>query len=860
MKRTENWSRDHSHPGGPFVHSYQGNNNRSNQQLSSFSNSNYHTQAPQPLSAAQIALGRASPFSARLENGTPKVMAHDSNQYLLRPPRLNNKPRRVETNPWSETSTEGDICEEENTSRTSDTVLITSPGRMTPQDDASEAAGVEGHRVIGGGIGTPSTVSTAPSTDDASHLTDYKLEDAFLPNLLQGSPGHSRSSSWGDDGLLPITNSTPTLPHHLDGPDIWPNAYRSNPLHSQSDIGHASHQTQEARVASFRGSTHATTEIGNQPREPWFHHQRLIDRPTHEHPYADRPRQASQSDGTNRQNISNSPHFERAQLHNRRVLPPHFSGGHTMPLQATPPRPRSMRPNNIRAPFPTNPSSTHQHPHGQGSQRSSSEILKTLLRKKACLYEPDTSRAVALITWLVGRELALEYGFFSRQQLQAGVHACVSRQIDSGNITRTKVNRCMQIILNSCFHYIIPRSDGTEESGDTFKAAFAQKVAEDSSLLSYLPSPWSNLVVNRELVLDAAQYDTDDTSTPKPKGSTTPKSSPKHTSSQPPSPVKDLKDHDDNEAKRAVLLCFNENVRSAEDVFRCHNEFIRDTANAAGLQLGAMEWRNFFGHEAAGAPFLWGDVGIPVPFEGRVNQGPRTDVFGHMSENELAKFRTTWCAKRYEHDHELCSFAHVEMNGGWLRRNSKEYQYSDTMCTMISTVQLENGESLIVNVCPHGRMCRFAHSREEVLFHPNRYKTQVCKPRKPGACFLGDVCPHLHELEAIKGNRRNSDGRLHSPRHTKRGDMSPAHSKINVAIPASSPIIYASPAPLSDFDRFLGMPGLRNLFRRQCSVVKASLYSSNCQCVYSTFGDDWGITEVPEKSRQYGLPQPPPRS
>jgi len=142
--------------------------------------------------------------------------------------------------------------------------------------------------------------------------------------------------------------------------------------------------------------------------------------------------------------------------------------------------------------------------------------LKTLLRKKACLYEPDTSRAVALVTWLVGRELVLNYGYFSRQQLQAGVHTCVSEKIKSGAITRTKVNRCMQIILNSCFHYIIPRPDGTEENGDFFRGRFAaenrttleqKKIKDDSFLLEVLPSPWNDIVIDKDAILAASSVE-----------------------------------------------------------------------------------------------------------------------------------------------------------------------------------------------------------------------------------------------------------------------------------------------------------------------------------------------------------------
>jgi hypothetical protein len=88
-------------------------------------------------------------------------------------------------------------------------------------------------------------------------------------------------------------------------------------------------------------------------------------------------------------------------------------------------------------------------------QRASTEVLKTLLRKKACLYEPDTSQAIALVTWLVGRRLALSQGYFTRQELQSGVHSCVAKKIEAGVVTRTKVNRCMVscVLCNFCLSY-----------------------------------------------------------------------------------------------------------------------------------------------------------------------------------------------------------------------------------------------------------------------------------------------------------------------------------------------------------------------------------------------------------------------
>lgn len=521
-------------------------------------------------------------------------------------------------------------------------------------------------------------------------------------------------------------------------------------------------------------------------------------------------------------------------------------------MPSTPPR--TSR--NTRPPGQNLANQGNPHPPSN-PQRSSSEVLKTLLRKKACLYEPDTSRAVALVTWLVGKELALEYGFFSRQQLQSGVHECVSDKINSGIITRTKVNRCMQIILNSCFHYIIPRSDGSEEKGDSFRKVFAKSVEGDSSLLQHLPTPWNDLAVSRRAVIDAANTEEHGRHEKKEehgrhlKSFSTPKSSPKLSSTTPErSPGREHPEADVHESKRAVLLCFNENVRSAEDVFRCHNEFIRDTANAAQLQLSAQEWRKFFGREAARAPYLWGNVATPVAFvDSNGGNSKPSDVLGEMCQEEVAKFRTTWCTKRYDHDHDLCGFAHAEVNGGWLRRDPSIHRYQDKMCKFVSTAgdKRVGPGGFSINECPKGASCEYCHSAEELAYHPSQYKRNECTAVlfRAGGCRLGDVCPDMHPAVSSRSTKKSSDGHQNASRnHPKKQDQVNANANAPVDVPMGSPVVYASPAPISSFERQLSMPGLQSLYRRQSSVVRAFVRSDgNCRCTYSLFGDDWGIRE-----------------
>lgn len=768
--------------------------------------------------------------------------------------------------------------------------------------------------------GTPSTVSTAPSTDDASlggeplpfdRLT-LRMDDTPSATLFprprpsrsgrntpttsheSSSSIHRRAQSW-EAGIEPHLSQPPLHPEQSivdkmppalsmhSFPESGPySLVHPSPISSPSFPPQAA---PNAWAAPMGGIQHIATFRKDPPGDPYsgqrFPHSQI--------PHNDAWRQQRHI-GDN----AHTPFRHPQQQQQHQQLPQHHQqqhGLHTdqkasgqmqgsfasypvprkpnwpspvpppyapkpaystpVPPPHTPPRARNPRVSSTLSPHRAsqapNPTLVHS-PGGHGTanpNRSSSEILKTLLRKKACLYEPDTSRAVALVTWLVGRELALEFGYFSRQQLQSGVHACVASKIDTGAITRTKVNRCMQIILNSCFHYIIPRPDGTEECGDIFRQRFGTVAADDSELLNILPAPWNNLHLDKEVILAACSKDDDSVDRKRSclsPGSSPPLSSIPHEASSPG------KDTDmDGDSKRAVLLCFNENVRSAEDVFRCHNEFIRDTANAAKLHLTTQEWLTFFGKEAATAPHLWGNIGIPVvnpSATGSRNQ----DVIGRMSENDLNKFRTTWCSKRYDHDREQCGFAHVDVNGGWLRRNPSIYSYKDDLCPCITTAVDKRiaPQLFVLNSCPDGVHCKLAHSQEEIDYHPNRYKSKTCPSLlQRGVCPVSNICSHSHPSLDVTQTKKPSDSRhSQAQRHGRQGHASTGAGKVPATPPMGAPMLYVTPAPDSSFDQMLGMPGLQNLFRRHCSVLRAHIGSSDRpRCFYSPFGDDWGIED-----------------
>ena len=117
----------------------------------------------------------------------------------------------------------------------------------------------------------------------------------------------------------------------------------------------------------------------------------------------------------------------------------------------------------------------------------------------------------------------------------------------------------------------------------------------------------------------------------------------------------------------------------------------------------------------------------------------------HMSLKDLGKFRTSYCEKKYVHDHDVCAFAHDTVNNGWLRRNPFEHNYKSEWCPKV--VKSSGGH--IINSCELGVRCKLCHSWEEIDYHIDNYKKGVCADG--GACEKVDVCPNLHGVGGLGG-------------------------------------------------------------------------------------------------------------
>lgn len=176
------------------------------------------------------------------------------------------------------------------------------------------------------------------------------------------------------------------------------------------------------------------------------------------------------------------------------------------------------------------------------------------------------------------------------------------------------------------------------------------------------------------------------------------------------------------------------------------------------------------------------------------------------------------------------------------------------MCPGVLAIRDKNSGATMftINQCGSGTKCTLAHSAEEIQYHPSMYKKNACKSLMQGhGCGMGDMCPNLHPLDLqklmkrvgddiITSHQRHPVGRRQSPGtlSTSTGDQFRGMASVH---PSGAPMVYVAPAPSSSFEKQLQMPGLRNLFRRNCAILRAHVTAPAMFCAYNNFGDDWGI-------------------
>ncbi|KAF7455876.1 Zinc finger C-x8-C-x5-C-x3-H type family protein [Cryptosporidium felis] len=117
-----------------------------------------------------------------------------------------------------------------------------------------------------------------------------------------------------------------------------------------------------------------------------------------------------------------------------------------------------------------------------------------------------------------------------------------------------------------------------------------------------------------------------------------------------------------------------------------------------------------------------------------------------LSIYELYVFRTIVCNSHLHgkcENSDSCPFSHCLT---WQRRNPNDHYYSPKLCPEICFVK-NNEKMNLIRRCKKGKLCTFAHSKEEQLYHPLMYKTKGCSLYPNCNRYY---CPFSHGVEQIR--------------------------------------------------------------------------------------------------------------
>eukprot|EP01054_Gregarina_sp_Poly1_P009406 Gregarina_sp_Poly_1__9405@NODE_588_length_7367_cov_108_309726_g454_i0_p3_GENE_NODE_588_length_7367_cov_108_309726_g454_i0NODE_588_length_7367_cov_108_309726_g454_i0_p3_ORF_typecomplete_len371_score41_92zfCCCH/PF00642_24/0_014zfCCCH/PF00642_24/1_2zfCCCH/PF00642_24/40zfCCCH_3/PF15663_5/2_2zfCCCH_3/PF15663_5/0_015zfCCCH_2/PF14608_6/14zfCCCH_2/PF14608_6/4_5zfCCCH_2/PF14608_6/0_15TFIIA/PF03153_13/0_12DUF3363/PF11843_8/0_29Torus/PF16131_5/24Torus/PF16131_5/18Torus/PF16131_5/8_1e03_NODE_588_length_7367 len=118
-----------------------------------------------------------------------------------------------------------------------------------------------------------------------------------------------------------------------------------------------------------------------------------------------------------------------------------------------------------------------------------------------------------------------------------------------------------------------------------------------------------------------------------------------------------------------------------------------------------------------------------------------------LSLFQLSLFRTELCRLKAGTSYcslgERCQYSHCL---SWHRRNPFLFPYRPLLCPN-TRFWTESKRMKVKTWCRRGRHCMFAHTKEEQMYHPLVYKTQVCRDW-PGC--NKPFCPFAHGLSELR--------------------------------------------------------------------------------------------------------------
>lgn len=240
-------------------------------------------------------------------------------------------------------------------------------------------------------------------------------------------------------------------------------------------------------------------------------------------------------------------------------------------------------------------------------------------------------------------------------------------------------------------------------------------------------------------------------------------------------------------------------------------------------------------------------------------QPPSPPVEQHVCLNskELQEFRTEQCSlyvKGACKDSKRCSMSHSET---WPRRNPRQFGYECKLCPNIQFFRNDNKMQLS-GKCSYGRRCKYSHSKEEQLYHPDLYKTRLCL-NHPNC--KGYYCPFAHSRDELRPRNENvvASYRENHQRSHKQGRQAPRVANRRGAAPLNETEYTAAPTPIDELqtrtvtDRITSRPHGESNIPERDTLDNHSLNSTVTPAPMLTRRQDLPISELYRTTMEHAM-------
>lgn len=131
-----------------------------------------------------------------------------------------------------------------------------------------------------------------------------------------------------------------------------------------------------------------------------------------------------------------------------------------------------------------------------------------------------------------------------------------------------------------------------------------------------------------------------------------------------------------------------------------------------------------------------------------------------LDEENLYKFRTKICERYVKQGKcefaDKCQYSH---DLRWTRRPPWKYTYSPELCRDLVFVTDGRGRTIAKSNCKQKRNCRYAHTKEEQMYHPKVYKTAMCHQFEENGWCDRYYCPFAHLEAELRLTEQAEDNR-----------------------------------------------------------------------------------------------------